>query len=333
MEQRIKDRYTDAILQEAMRRYGIAPGQIRPLDAFESFIYEFQRGPQACILRIAHSIRRSEELIRGEVDWINTLADGGVPVARAIHSAGGNLVESIPDVQGGYFLTTAFVKAVGRPPWEVGWTPERYANYGQLLGRMHALAQHYQPADQAWKRPAWDDDVMEFPERYLPASEAVAKQKYRDVCAHARGLPKESASYGLIHQDAHQSNFLMDESGSITLFDFDDCAYSWFINDIAIVLFYISVEEDDAPAFTRTFMPPFLQGYRQFHSLAPKWLQEIPAFLKIREIELYAVIHRDFDLNNIDNAWCERFMRERKYKIEHNIPFIDFDFESLSAYL
>lgn len=333
MEQQIRDRYNDTILQEAMHRYGIAAGQIHPLDGFESFIYEFQRDSANYILRISHSIRRSEDLIRGEVDWINTLAEGGVSVARAVDSQTGNLVEIMPDAQGGYFLTTAFVKAAGQRPWEAGWTPERYATYGTLLGKMHALAQHYQPADPAWKRPAWDDDIMEFPDRYLPASESVAKQKYLAVCEHLRTLPKDSASYGLIHQDAHQSNFLMDETGSITLFDFDDCAYSWFINDIAIVLFYISVEEEDVPAFTREFMSHFLRGYRQFHSLDPKWLREIPHFLKLREIELYAVIHRDFDLENIDNAWCAHFMRDRKYKIEHDMPFIDFDFEALVSWL
>ncbi len=333
MEQGIKDRYTNAILQEAMRRYDIAAGQITPLDGFESYIYEFRRDSRDYILRLTHSIRRSEELICGEVDWINTLAKGGVPVARAVYSQGGNLVETIADGQGGAFLATAFVKAAGRRPWEVGWTPERYAVYGQLLGQMHALAQTYQPTNPAWKRPAWDDDVMEFPERYLPNSEALAKQKYRAVCEQVLRLPKEPASYGLIHQDAHQSNFLMDETGKITLFDFDDCAYSWFINDIAIVLFYMSVEEDDAPAFTQTFMQHFLRGYRQSHSLGSQWLKEIPAFLKIREIELYAVIHRDFNLDNIDNAWCKHFMHERKYKIECDVPFIDFDFETLSAYL
>ena len=333
MEQRIKDRYSEAVLQEAMRRYDIAARQIQPLNGFESFIYEFQRGPQAYILRLAHSLRRSEDLIRGEVDWINTLAGGGVPVARAIDSQAGNLVETIADGQGGWFLATAFVKAAGTHPWEAGWTPERYATYGELLGRMHVLAQGYQPTQAAWKRPEWDDDIMEIPEHFLPASETAAKQKYQALCDHLHTLPKDSASYGLIHQDAHQSNFLMDETGSITLFDFDDCAYSWFINDIAIVLFYISVEEEDAPAFTQAFLPAFLRGYRQFHALHPKWLREIPAFLKIREIELYAVIHRDFDLEDIDNDWCRHFMQGRKYKIEHDLPFIDFDFEALSAYL
>ena len=63
MEQQIKDRYRDTILQEAMLRYGIANDQIRPLDAFESFIYEFERGPSTYILRIGHSLRRSDALI------------------------------------------------------------------------------------------------------------------------------------------------------------------------------------------------------------------------------------------------------------------------------
>ena len=332
MEQQIKDRYRDTVLEEAMHRYGIASDQIRPLDAFESYIYEFERGSFTYILRIGHSIRRSEALIQGEVDWINHLAAGGVSVAQAIRSEAGRLVEAIEDGQGGHFLVTAFVKAQGQPPWKL-WSPTLYETYGRLLGSMHALAKHYQPAELAWKRPEWDDDSMEFVERYLPASEAVAKAKYHALCAHLRTLPKDIEFYGLIHQDAHRSNFFVDEAGTITLFDFDDCVYSWFINDIAIVLFYIVMDAEDWPVFTREFMIRFLRGYQQAHSLPPAWLKEISYFLKAREIELYAVIHRDFDVSNIDHDWCARFMRDRKFKIEHDVPFIDFDFESLSAHL
>src|SRR4030042_815217 len=77
MEKRIKDRYNDAILQEAMRRYGIAPDRIRLLDGFESFIYEFERGGRPFILRIGHTFRRSENLIHGEADWIHPLGSAG----------------------------------------------------------------------------------------------------------------------------------------------------------------------------------------------------------------------------------------------------------------
>ncbi len=64
MEQQIRDRYREAILQEAMHRYGIANGQIRPINTFENFIYEFERGPGAYILRIAHSLRRHADRTR-----------------------------------------------------------------------------------------------------------------------------------------------------------------------------------------------------------------------------------------------------------------------------
>jgi amicoumacin kinase len=352
MDGQIIARYNDSILQEAMRRYGIAENEIKPLDAFESFIYEFERGGTGYILRVGHSFRKSEALIQGEVDWINYLARGGVSVARAILSESGNLVEAIDDGQGGQFLVTAFVKALGQKPWLAGWTPARFENYGRLLGKMHSLAVDYQPLP-TWKRPEWDDGTMQFMELYLPASEVVAHQKYRSVLEHIYTLPKNRDSYGLIHQDAHQNNFFMDENGTLTLFDFDDCVYSWFINDIAIVLFYISMDAEEqgfptTAAFTQEFMTHFLRGYRQAYPLDNKWLKEIPHFLKLRELELYAVVFRDFDIQDVEHwslegfqrapgfdasnsghMWIANFMRDRKMNIEQDLPFIDFDFERL----
>ena len=332
MKQAIKDRYNDTILQEAMLRYGIAANQIRALDAFESFIYEFDRDGRELILRITHSLRRSEALIQGEVDWINYLVAGGVSASRAILSQRGELVEAIDDQQGGTFLVTAFVKAPGQPPWG-RWTPALYQTYGEVIGRMHALSKRYQPGQAAWRRPNWDDDLFEFVESYLPPTEAIAKKRYQEICRHLNSLAKDRNSFGLIHQDAHGSNLFVDETGQITLFDFDECVYSWFVNDIAIVLFYIVQSAEDWPAFTREFMTHFLQGYGRTCPLDPAWLKEIPVFLTLREIELYAVIHRDFDVEQIDDAWCARYMRDRKAKIEQAVPFIDFDFESLSGLL
>ena len=98
MEKRIKDRYNDSILQQVMKSYEIQKDDIQLLDGFESFIYEFNRKGSSFILRIGHNLRRSENLIRGEVDWINYLAAGGAGVARAIESLNGKLVEELPPI-------------------------------------------------------------------------------------------------------------------------------------------------------------------------------------------------------------------------------------------
>ena len=104
-----------------------------------------------------------------------------------------------------------------------------------------------------------------------------------------------------------------------------------------------------AASFTPKFLTHFLRGYRQAYILSPAWLKEIPVFLKLRELELYAVVHRDFDIkdsehwslesfqcipgfdvNNSGHMWIANFMRDRKQRIEQELPFIDFDFESLA---
>lgn len=331
METRIKRRYNETILDEARLRYGIEPDRIELLDGFESFMYEFERDGRSYILRLSHSLRRGEELICGEVDWINYLAAGGAAVARAVESVSGRLVEHIDDGHGDRFLATAFVRAPGRHPAKADWTSDFCIRYGQLLGRIHALSKHYEPARPEWRRLNWDDPLMLDVERFLPHSDTGVLARYQALIEQIGRLGRtDPESYGLIHQDAHAGNFFITDDGTITLFDFDDCVYSWYINDIAIVLFYAIMGKGDERDFTGWFLPHFLEGYLSETSLAGRLLRDIPQFLKLREIDLYAVIHRSFDVDNLDDPWCVRFMTDRRQRIEEGIPYLDFDFGSLA---
>ncbi len=331
MEQRIKERYNDDILHEIIQRYDIKKDDIHLLDGFESFMYEFTHNSHQYILRVGHSIRRNVTLIQGEVDWINYLAAGGAGVAKAVPSQNGELVELADDGCGGHFLATAFVKAQGGPPWEQpGWnTAPIIERYGQLVGRIHALSKKYVLPDPSWKRPEWDDPIM-LEDQWLPDSEAVAREKFRDILAYLRALPKDQETYGLIHFDVHPGNFFMDAAGNITLFDFDDCNYSWYMNDIAIVLFYNIMGGNNNSEFAKMFITSFLRGYQQENAIDPVWLKEIPHFLKLREVDLYALIYRSFDMDNLDeDPWVANYMNGRKKRIENDVPVIDFDFEEL----
>lgn len=200
-----------------------------------------------------------------------------------------------------------------------------------MLGTMHALSKRYEPSNPDWKRPHWDDAIMLEVERFLPVSETRVVERFRDLMGHIGKLSQDEQSYGLIHQDAHAGNLLVDRTGNIILFDFDDCAYSWFVNDIAIVLFYVVMGMEDKPGFTLDFMRHFLRGYRRENRIEAGCLKEIHHFLKLREVDLYAVIHRSFDVNNLDDPWCARYMRGRKQRIENDVPYIDFDFELLTG--
>ncbi len=334
MDPKIASRFNDKILQSARQYYNIAADKIELLDGFESFIYKFQRPDGQFILRLGHSSRRSPNLIRGEVDWINYLAKGGASVARAILSENGNLVETIDDEQGEEFLCTAFVYAPGQEMRRDQANDRLYRNYGRLLGRMHALAKTYQVSDPDWKRYTWDSTENNTAEQQMPAKETLALEKYRAVWAHLRSLPQDPDGYGMIHQDAHPGNFFVDNEYRLTLFDFDDCVYGHFIYDIAMVLFYTSFGEADPTVYTGRFMPVFFAGYREENRLAPSWLAELPHFMKLREIDLFAAIHFSYeDGDNPDHPWPARYMKGRRERIEGDVPFIAFDWSSLAPYL
>jgi amicoumacin kinase len=331
MDPKIAARFHDDILRAAMERYDILPEAIRLLDGFESFVYEFERSGANFVLRIGHSSRRSEDLIHGEVDWINFLESRGASVARAVPSPSGRLVEHVDDGQGEAFLCTAFVRAPGGRVRAEQRNDRFHSGYGRMIGKMHALAKDYQPSDPRWRRYAWDDPENLTAGRQMPEDDPVALDKYREIVSSLRSLPRERDGYGLIHQDAHPGNFFVDDD-RLTFFDFDDCVYGHFINDLAMVLFYTSGFAEDPAAHVARFMPAFLSGYREENRLASVWLPDIPRFLKLREIELYAAIVFACGPTPED-PWCRGYLRGRRERIAKDVPFIEYEWGSLGGYL
>ncbi len=327
MEQAIRDRFHDKILRQAWQCYGIHALETEPLNGFESFMYQFRQGDSEFILRIAHSLRRSVDLIQAEVDWINYLYRGGMRVAKAVPSVNDKLVEVFADGHGGKFLATAFEKAPGSPPGQVDdWPGKFIVNYGRLIGRMHALSKHYHPTEVSWRRPHWDDPINLQVLSWLPDDQPLVAKRAEAIVGYLQKLPKAPESYGLIHQDAHAGNFHVDEASNLTLFDFDDAVYSWFVYDIAMVIFYAVTNHPDPPKVAARLWPHFWRGYCLENQLDKDWLAQIPAFLKLREIDLYAVIHRSFDVEALADGWVAQFMAGRRRRIESEVPYLVFDF-------
>lgn len=177
-------------------------------------------------------------MIEGEVEWINYLHQGGARVAKALNSEEGKLVLEIEDGQGDHFLATAFEKAKGGGPSEEDITPKFFASYGKALGRIHKLSTTYNP--QKGERLDCDDKAMHDIGGLIPVAEKQVLSVFRDLVGESNQFPRDAMNYGMIHGDAHTGNMIVDEDGEITLFDFDDCCRSWYINDLSIALFYLA---------------------------------------------------------------------------------------------
>lgn len=89
---------------------------------------------------------------------------------------------------------------------------------------------------------------------------------------------KNRHTYGMIHSDLRPANLLQD-GDTITVLDFDDCGYGWYMYDIAgitALLEYIP----ELPAIVNAV----LEGYESVRKLSERDKDEIPTFIMMRRI-------------------------------------------------
>lgn len=331
--QHVKDRISERHLEEILHRYGIEKDQVKFLNSLANLIYEFERDGEFFILRVGHTSRRDGLQTMGEIDWLQHLAKGGAGVAYPLPSASGQFVEEVADGEGGQYVAVSFIKARGKAVDDVVWNERFFKAYGRHMGKIHALSQTYQLPNEAWKRPVWDLPGMYPIETFLPEpSQAHLVKNFFKIKDHLMSLSKHADAYGLTHQDPHKGNLFVDEDYTITMYDFDDCCYGFFIHDLAMVLFYAALREDDRLTFAQEFLPPFLKGYAQENKLDPVWLKELPHFMKLREIYLYAIAVY-ISKTQPDVEWTGNYINMLRQSVDENLAYIDLDFSQYADLL
>ncbi|HEX2787430.1 MAG TPA: phosphotransferase [Ignavibacteria bacterium] len=321
MDKKVKSLFSDAILDDFLKRYGLKSAE--PVKfAFENLVYFCSKNGKDYVLRITHSDRRPRNLVQAEVNWINYLYENDVPAAVPNKSANNEWVETF-NVEGGYFSAVLFNRAKGNAPTEEN---HPYKQVGEATAKMHKLALNYKEPP-GYQRPDWEPEHR-YVDKYIRKEDIVIAKKWNEIMDYVAKLPKDSKSFGLIHSDVHGGNFAVDENNNITLFDFDDINYCWFIFDIAMSMYY-SVYHILSPEERNKKIPKYfndyMEGYSKHFSLDKKWFSEIPHFLRLRDILLHILIYRTMGDDYILGRGAER-IKNRKERIENDEPFVDFNF-------
>ena len=327
-------RFHERIRDEAARRYGLPPSDLTELNAFENFVYEAEsEDGVALVVRVSHSTRRTADYTLGEVEFVRYLAAAGIPVSQPILSESGQFVERIADSDPGhYFVVTAFERAEGivfddAPPLkERYWKPELFRDLGRIFARLHNRAQTYKLSNPRFKRQEWYEyDVVDI-DRFAPPEEQLVRERTARIIERLNQLPRTPDDYGLIHADLHPHNFCFAD-GRITVFDFDNCEYAWFVKDIAVLVFYVARaaprgQREEAVA---AFLAPFLEGYRELRPCDRVWLEAVPDMLALQRSMNYALFHQYRDPGPPDEATLDAWSRFRR-DIEADTPVVQLDF-------
>jgi len=91
---------------------------------------------------------------------------------------------------------------------------------------------------------------------------------------------------------------------------------------------YNTTNEADKQRFAGRFMSNYLAGYRLENDLPLFWKSQLPRFLKLKELCIYATLIGNADIA-LPGSWVGRFMHDRAERIANDIPYVDFDFTTL----
>jgi len=323
-------------LEAIARLSGVTAAQLQPTTGGHfATVYEVRLNQRACILKIMPPNTDVDvHAMRAILEWLAFLAENGGPVVPPVCSQQGNLIETVADGEQ-VIIAVVFEKAPG--VLAEGMAPEAWSDtlfeaLGRTVGACHRIAQGYAPSKAEFRRPEWSAGSSCFnPHEDLEGADSILLERRAQTLERIAVLPKERASYGLAHLDLHFGNFFVDaEAQRIVLFDFDDCAYGWYLMDIAMLLFDVLVvyNGNDPLSFGAHFLEHLLRGYRSQMPLDSFWLNQLPHFLKLLEIGVYAMLYRGYDPATAD-GWVSKFMPGRRERIEQAVPYVDLDFMAI----
>ena len=321
------------ILVKAAKKYGFELSELKPLGGMEGMALASRRKDGNFVLKITpkkSGITGVQDEIIAKSEFINYLADNGVRVAKPVRSPLGNWVEVIRTKEMNYIITAA-TRVKGKHldlsnPRQTN--PEHFETWGKITGQMHKLAKSY----PHWKRYNEHGELIspisDWKGEYKTFSNWCQfdsiREKWISLNQKIERFPINRSSYGLIHNDLHPRNFVIDKSGLISVIDFDVSSFHFYIKDIAIPLFFINwigepVKGQSKDTYLTNFMQNFIKGYESENNLDDFWYKELPIFLKHHRILLYIVFCDEW---KIRNPWQSNTLQKWRKQILADAPVL-----------
>jgi len=259
-------------------------------------IYSFTKNKKKYILRIATHDKENIFKTAGEMEWLKFLNEQNIPVSMPLPMNDGRMVKSLVSNDGKYHAVCAFEKAKGKHCNKNDpntWNPYVIEDWGFVMGSMHRETKEFQISDPRYMRGIFDGgdidgtDVLERTFAKIPEIQKFAN----DLISQLLSLPRTKSTWGLIHNDMHQNNFLV-KNNKVHVFDFDDSIYGYFALDIGIALqhaLHNATGQQDAERIIILFM----QGYKKANKLDDQALKSILSFMKYRQLCNFAWCYPD----------------------------------------
>jgi Ser/Thr protein kinase RdoA (MazF antagonist) len=291
---------------DALAQYGLHEPRIAALMHGDNTTFRVDSANgERYVLRIHRSAGKTPEIVRAELAWLVALQqEADLVVPRPVPTRAGDLLtiaraEGVPEPR----ICVLFRWIDGRF-LEQGLTPTHLYRVGAFMARLQLSAARFNPPkgfvrgrlDNLYGKPRGISEVLARQQIDNPEDEATAIRLVTEVCSleDGRAVAKlirkiravqrlmgyEPETFGLIHGDMHQENYLF-HRGQVRLIDFDDCGFGHYVYDLAVTLFNLRFRAD-----TPQLRAGFLAGYRSVRSLSAEHEQYIETFCDLRDLQM-----------------------------------------------
>lgn len=335
----------DYLLPFVSRLYGLEGYEIKPVKEHKrgrNVVYTcVKEGTDAKILRIAFLKDRSKEDFLGELEYVRYLFDHGGSVSNVVSSQKGNVMEEITHNSHTFFVCL-FEKARGKMLVDNHYRyregvpiSEYYYNCGKVLGELHQLSKGYAPVHPRYS--FFDKYNAEYIDKLIPDSLSLLKEKMVELLDTLQGLDRDQESFGMIHFDYNDGNYFIDfDTGQITVYDFDNSCYCWYMFDLASIwgngMGWIQSEPDAGKRkeFMEDYFESVLAGYRSETRLDHSMLNILPLLIQANLME--GIIDA-FEVmrNNGEEPECDEELSYSIKCMEDDIPYFGFFHEIYSC--
>lgn len=285
----------DVALAAALPRWGLDAGvRLERLSVSENANFLARDTAQGdLVIRVHRPGYHDHDEIASELAWLAALArDRVVPAPRPVPFRDGSFIAQVSDEDTPHHVVMfRYLPGAEPVPGDdlAGW----FERLGAMTARLHAHS-------RAWARPAgfrrkvWTFETM-LGDRPLwgdwrqglgldAAGRAVLARAVERVRGELARVGEGPERFGLIHADLRLANLLV-HGPDLSLIDFDDCGFCWFLYDFAAAISFIE-HEPYVPELERAW----IAGYRSLAPLPEEEAGLIPLFVMLRRILLTAWI-------------------------------------------
>lgn len=288
----------------------------------ENAMFLVQYGNEKWVLRVHRNGYHSENAVRSELAWMNSLReDAGLETPVALPGGNKSNVQFVSiDSSEEPRMVVLFEFISGKQPSEND-LHDAFRYLGAIAARMHEHSRRWVRPEyferQIWDyegafgaSPNWghwrvgfDSDISGI--EVVEAAEALMRERLER-------FGKSPHRFGLIHSDLRLANLLV-EDGKTKVLDFDDSGIGWYLYDVASCMTFIEDHED-----IENILASWIDGYRTVCPLSDQEIDEIPTLMMFRRLVImgWGGSHPDTDLANqmaADGYTARTVQLARKY--------------------